>query len=64
MAAEEDYNYYGKQKTTSLQTAVILSLKQNWYEIASGQRLHDSKSMYKVDLQNYMHDVSGHLKTF
>ena len=34
-----------------------------WY-IVSGQGLHNSKSMYKVDLHMAMYDVSCHLKTF
>ena len=55
--------YYGKQKTTSLQK-VALPPKQNSYEIASGQGLHNSKSMYKVNLHNYMYDVSCHLNIF
>ena len=55
MAAEGDYIMVNKKQPHC----------KKWHchpnridEIVSGQGLHNSKSMYNVDLYNYMYDVS------
>ena len=52
-----------EQKTTSLQK-VALPPKQKRYEIVAKGYITAKVCTYKVDLHNYMYDVSCHLKTF
>ena len=60
MAAEGDYIMVNKIVKSGIATQTELIWDS--YSVASGHGLHNSKSVYKVDLHNYLYDVSCHLK--